>query len=498
MMKKISGTLERKALVLGMANAVDFGLQFLLPVVLARALDVEAFGKYRLLWLAVLTTTSLVPLAMPQSLYYFMPRSDATRKRLYVNQTLLFLCATSFLAALFMSPLNPWRPAAVRGVTDPDFLVAAFVFLWNVASLLDTLPTVDERIHWQAKLVVCLSGLRAISLSLVAIATREFAPILVALMLFVLFKLWLMFVYLAKHHGLGRPLLEWKALRGQIAHAAPIGLSGALYGLRIQADQWVAASLFPLGMFAAFSVAAVIGPMLYICRLSVNQVFLPSMSRLEAGGDVAGMLGLNSRANVMVGALAYPLLAFAFVFAEDIISVIYTASYIEAAPVMRVYVFGLAALVVELGTVMLLLKEGPFALRTNAVLLMLSASLSWYAAREAGLAGAAAGSVLAVYCDRFLTLRRISRRTGIPISRMQDWRALARLVCIAAVSVAIVWLFAHEQLTAQRPIARIAAVAPTMAFVYLVLYAIVDPDGRITGFIRRRARNAWRRTEDYP
>jgi hypothetical protein len=55
--------LERKAFLLGMANAVDFGLQFLLPVVLARTLDVESFGKYRLLWLGVYTTLALATLA---------------------------------------------------------------------------------------------------------------------------------------------------------------------------------------------------------------------------------------------------------------------------------------------------------------------------------------------------------------------------------------------------------------------------------------------------
>ena len=66
------------------------------------------------------------------------------------------------------------------------------------------------------------------------------------------------------------------------------------------------------------------------------------MSRMQAAGDVRGMLELNSRANVMVGTLLYPLLAFAFAFADELVTLVYTAAYLEAAPVMRVYIVGMA------------------------------------------------------------------------------------------------------------------------------------------------------------
>ncbi len=467
--------LERKAFVLGMANAVDFGLQFLLPVVLARTLDVESFGKYRLLWLGVYTTLALATLAMPQSLYYFLPRSDAAKKRLYINQTLMFLCVMALVSAWVLSPLDPWRPASIRGLSDPDYVLPVFTFLWTVASLLDLLPTVDERVQWQAKLIISLSALRAVALSLVALVTHDIETVFLTLIAFVLFKLWLLLAYIARHHGLGRPLGHWSAFWGQFRHAAPIGFSGALYGLRNQADQWIAASLFSIGMFASFSVAAIVGPLVTICRLSVNQVFLPSMSRLEAGGDMRGMLALNSRANVMVGTLAYPVLAFAFVFAEDIVSLIYTSAYLDAAPVMRIYVIGMAALVVELSSIMLLLKEGPFAMRVNAVMLALSAAISWQGAHLFGLAGAALGSALTVYAERLMTLRRISRRSGIPIARMQDWRALGVLLASAVCAVLVVWALVHGQLAGHKPIVRIAVALPLMSAVYAALFVMLHP-----------------------
>src|SRR5258705_11736041 len=68
--------LGRRALSLGVANAFDYAIQFLVPVVLVRCLDAADFGDYRLLWLAVGTVMAVATLAMPGSLYYFLPRSD--------------------------------------------------------------------------------------------------------------------------------------------------------------------------------------------------------------------------------------------------------------------------------------------------------------------------------------------------------------------------------------------------------------------------------------
>lgn len=477
-MSRAQRSLERRAFSLGSANALDYALQFLLPVVLARALDVDSFGQYRLLWLAVSTVAVLAPLSMPQSLYYFMPRSDAAGKRLYLNQTLLFLCSTALIGAWALSSLNPWQPASLAGLTDHVFLVPLFTFLWIVALLLDLLPTVEERVEWQAKVIVGLSGLRAVSLCVAAIATGEFVPVLWTLVAFVLFKLVLLVSYIHRYHGWGGPFLKRKAFAEQVKYAAPFGVSSSLYGLRSQADQWVAAALFSIHQFAAFSVSAVIGPLIYICRQSVNHVFLPSMSRLEASGDVSGMLALNSRANVMVAVLVYPALAFAFLFAGDIVTLIYTASYIEAAPVMQVYVLGLAGLVVELNSVMLVLREGPFTLRNNALLLAVSIGVSWQAALSFGLPGAAAGSVLAVYLDRLRTVRRISHKTGIPIVRMQDWGTLGLLATLAAFSALVAWTGAQWLVAGHGAVARLATGGSLMGALYAALALAFNGDNR--------------------
>jgi O-antigen/teichoic acid export membrane protein len=464
----VSDRLERQALSLGTANAIDFALQFLVPIVLARTLDADSFGQYRLLWLAIGTVMVVTTLSgnVHQGLYYFLPRSDRETRRLYINQTLVFLAVGGLLSAWFLSPWNPWLPESMRDLGGHEVVVPAFVLLWVLASLLDLLPTVDERVSWQAWSVVGLSILRAAALSLAAILTHDLQAVLAALLACVAVKLALLLYYMHRHHGLGRPFMRWRLFLDQLRHALPFGASSVLYRLRPQADQWIAAALFPLTQFAAFSIAGVLGPMVLLFRQSFNHVFLPSMSRSHAEGDMAAMLALNNRANMTVAALCFPLLAFCFVFADPLITLVYTSTYASGVPVMRVYIVSLVPFTVELYSVMLLLREGAFAMRLNAPLLAISAIASLAGALAFGLAGAATGSVITIFLDRFLTLRRIARVTGFRVPELQDWTGLAAVTLAAAVAAATAGATVFYGLELSASAAQLAAGALIVALVY--------------------------------
>ncbi len=457
--------LKRRALSLGAAKAFDSAMQFLLPVVLVRCLDKTTFGEYRLLWLAVGTVMYLATFNMPQSLYLFLPRSEPHKKRLYINQTFLFLGFSGLVSAWLVSPWNPWLPSAIAPLAAYGAGVPAFVALWLTATLLDYLPTVDERIVWQSSVSIGLSLLRVLMLGLGAFYTGAFGALLALLLVFVVLKLAVLAHYVGRFHGI-EPALEKELFVRQIGIAAPLGFSNALYGLRWQGDQWIVAHLFTLASFAAFSVAAVLGQVVNVFRASVNEAFLPSMSRLQAAGDARGMAELNSRANVMVGTLLYPLLAFSFLFAHEIVGIIYTKAYLDAVAPMRLYIFAFAAMVVEVGSIILLLEQGPFALRVNLLLICVSVGSSLAGALTLGLTGAACGSVIAIYLDRTLTLRRISQRTGIPVRKLQDWRGLGVALAYGVAAALLARLVALAVVPDGPPILRLTAGGAVLAAAY--------------------------------
>ena len=457
--------LKRRALSLGAVKTFDHAMQFLLPIVLVRCLDTATFGEYRLLWLVVGTVMTMATLNMCGTLYFFVPRSEPARKRLYVHNTIVYLAAAGLVFGLVVGPWNPLLPKALAPLGEHGALVPAFVGLWVAAILMDYLPTIDERIGWQALATGSVATLRVALVALGAWASGELYVILYLLLALVTIKFGLLLAYVWRWHGLGRPWFDRATFSEQFRHSAPIGASSALFALRSQADQWVAASLFALSSFAAFSIAAIVGQVVQILRHSVMEAFMPTMSRMHAAGDVRGMMEMNSRANVMVARLLYPLLAFAFVFAEDLVTLVYTAAYVEAAPVMRVYVVGMAVMAIEVGSIVLLLRQGGYALRITSALLLVSIAVSWSAAQGLGLPGAAVGSVLAIYFDRVLLLSRVARQTGIPLGKLQDWRSVAWAALTALVAGAVAWLVSPDT----TPFWRLAAGFPVLIGVYAAL-----------------------------
>ena len=464
--------LARRALSLGAVKAFDQAMQFLLPIVLVRCLDAHTFGEYRLLWLVVGTVMALSTLNMCGVLFYFLPRADARKRRLYVHQTLLYLLGSGLVCAWAVSSWNPLLPAAAGQLAGYGALVPAFVGLWIFACLLDYLPTVDERIGWQARATLGVSGLRVALLAAGAWLTSDLRVMLWLLLVVVAAKIALLGYYVHRHHGLGRPWFERASFGEQFRHAAPLGASAALYSLRGQSDQWVAASLFALSSFAAFSVAAIVGQVVHLFRHSVMEAFLPSMSRMHAAGDTRGTLEMNSRANVIVGTLLFPLLAIAFVFADEIITLVYTRAYAPAAPVMRVYVVAMICMVIEMGSMVLLLRQGPFSLGVSALILPVSIAVSWGGAHVFGLPGAAAGSALAIYVDRALMLRQVSRHTGISVAKLQDWGSLSRALLAAAGCGVFAWWVVGAFLYGAGPLARLVAGTCLVLASYLLVHPV--------------------------
>ena len=134
-------------------KAFDHAMQFLLPVVLVRCLDAATFGEYRLLWLAVGTVMAFATLNMSR-LAVLLPAAlgRAARGGCTCTRRMLFLAAAGLV--LRGSRSVRWNPLAAAGgarrSASTALLVPAFVALWVTAVLLDYLPTIDERIGWQA------------------------------------------------------------------------------------------------------------------------------------------------------------------------------------------------------------------------------------------------------------------------------------------------------------------------------------------------------------
>jgi len=419
---------------LTIANAIESGLRLLIPIFLVRIIDQAEFGEYRLFWLIANTLTLVVPLGMSRSLLYFLPRSEPEERAIYVSQTILYLSVVTFPIAAIFTLTPGWMPENIATLTEPAWVLGAFIYIWTVSSLILTLPNADRNIVWQKWAIIGLSVARAAIILSVAVVTRDLQQIFNALLAFAGLQTILLFYYVARNYGLKMRRLSRSGMMRQLHYAVPFGLSGMLARARGQIEQWIVAFMFLPGSLAILSVAAGFNGILRLLRKSVGSVLLPQMSSTHAAGDIKRSLELNNRGNIAIGFVVFPSVAFIWTFAPALIELLYTADYLDAVPLVRIYSVTMILMSVELATVLMIYEQGKFVAKVSGGILFAAAVLSYLGAVNFGLPGVAAGSVIGTFFNRLINYNRAANLLNIPFSRLQDWGSLARLLAAAALS----------------------------------------------------------------
>lgn len=425
--------MKRQAITLGLANISEFAAVLLTPIVLVRVLDEAGFGNYRLVWLAAATVLAIVPLGMPGSLLYFLPRHDLRGQAVFVRQTLLYMAAAAALCALALSPLNPLLPSSLRTIPGADLAVPIFCALWAFSSVLDVLPNAERRIKLQASLILGLALLRVAAV--IAAALWGGISAVIAILAFVAAtKALLLLVIATARYGRHWWAGGMSSRLEQAKYALPVGANSAVNLLGQQADHWLVVALFGAVQYGVYSIGAAALALGGVMRAAVSSVIFPEMSKAEAAGDIAKVLRLNNRSNVACVLFVVPALVFLFAAASPLIRLIYTDAYAAAIPVVRLNVVAFLIPIVEMSTVMLVLRQGPFFLRMNSVALIVGLSVSYAASQAWGMPGAAAGVIAANLFGTCVAYARAARLLGLPISALQEWRTIARIGAAAVIA----------------------------------------------------------------
>src|SRR5215470_13415343 len=117
-------------------------LTFVIPVILARALDQDSYGTYKQFFLIASTVYLIGQAGLTASLYYFVPRAGRAEAGRFLVQALLGLLVLGAVAA-----------AIARRFSNPALLPLAAplaLYLWSflAAAPLEVSLTTSKRTGW--------------------------------------------------------------------------------------------------------------------------------------------------------------------------------------------------------------------------------------------------------------------------------------------------------------------------------------------------------------
>jgi O-antigen/teichoic acid export membrane protein len=439
--------LRRNAIKLAAASALEFGLQFAIPVILVRTLSETVFAQYRLLWLMASTMLALMPLFMPQALFYFLPRADTPLQRARViGNTLAYLLTMALLLGLVLNPWNPLLQPVVHDLLAQSYGAATgFLMLWLVLAMFDTLPVAESRASWQANCTIGLALLRTALLALAAWYMQSLLWVVLALVVQALSKLGLLLWYILRRAASSdnSPRLGFDAglLRQQLRYALPFAIGNGLYSMRSQADQWVVATLLSPKLYGSFSIATSLQPIATLLRLPVYNAMMPRLNAACAKQDYEQVRHLITKSNAATAMMLIPVAGMFFVCAPQLIELVYTTRHLAAIDVMRVYLLGMIVNAFAVGHVLPALDLGKFATRNNGVCLLLSVLFSWLGVKYFGLAGAACGSVATLAMSELWSAHVVARKLSISVAQLLSWRTLWPTLLATSLALGVcLWL----------------------------------------------------------
>lgn len=466
-MAKRSGTRGEVAL-LTLANGTESALRLLVPIVLVRAFDQEAFGEYRLFWLVANTLMLFVPLGIGRSLMYFLPRSTPAERGAFVSQSLFYFAVVGLPFAACFGLAPAWMPDKLTTLTEPPAVFGAFVYVWLLSSLINVLPNADRNIRWQAVAIAGCALVRTAIVVSVAWLTKDLQAVFIALLGFSILQCVLLGYYVVTRHGRWLRWPQLKGLKRQFTYSAPFGLSGILARARRQIELWIVVALYTIESLAVFSIAVSFSSVQALMRSSVGNVVLPKMSKEQAAGDVRRALELNNRGNLSICFLIYPFVAFIWVYATPLVSFLYTDAYVNAVPIVRIYALNMLVTSVELATVLLIYEQGRFVMTVSAGVLIGASVLSYVGALTFGLPGVAIGGLVGTLVARSLNFGRAARVLGIRFGELQDWSTLGRMLLAASIAGAVA-TGATGQLPDAGALTQLAVGGCVLGAVYLLL-----------------------------
>ena len=453
--------------------------QLAMGAILVHILDKESFAVLAFLLLLYATVSTLVVMAMPENVLFFLPKQGPAERKATAWQILRVLGVMGVIAGALILACRLFPDAVfadVRRAAIYSPFMAAYALLDVPALMLPNLLIAEDHHRWAswvsilqtigqalAVLVPCLLGLPLWMpfAWLVGYGALHFAALLVVM--YVLYR--------------RVPAVPARVtLREHASFALPLGLSNIMGQVTRQFDKYVVLYVIGVMSFADYSVGAWEIPLVTVLPYSIGAAIVPVLVRMFEERRPLDALAAWKSTIPKTSLLVLPIAVVFLICADDFIELVFGAAYLNAATPLRLYTIILFQRVVEYGAIMRAAGDTKAVLHCTIILFVSNAALSIPFAYGIGFNGPALATLLANVPSFVYAIHRIARATHSTWRNAFPWAAYGRILGLAAVAAIPAVGFRYAVVLSAGPDLAIVATG------YLLLFAGL---ATVTGVIRR-------------
>jgi O-antigen/teichoic acid export membrane protein len=455
------------------ANSIAFGLSFIAPLLLVRTLNQTEFGVYKQVFQILMSAISALNLQVASTAYYFMPRAPEKKLQVMINVLAFYGGVGALAGALFI--FYPECALLVFESRDlPAYmpLLGFTILLWLVSSNLEVVPLALGDVRASSVFIV-VSQLTKSALTIgAALVFHSVRAMIWAAAIQGMLQIFFMLVYIRRRFGGSfgriRDAFDPPLFRAQIGNALPYGLGSFMQTAQGDLHNFMVSRYFPPAGFAVYSAGLFQLPLLGLLTTSFSGALIPEVSRLAAAGDRRAIIPIWLDAARKLALVVVPICALMFVLRYEIITLLFTNAYSDAAPLFGIYLFSALLPITLTGSPIRAHEDFKFfRFKLHLALLPLTFGALYLGIHAAGLIGAVSALVGLQTLEAAIVLRAVGRRLGFVAGDLRRLKPALKTALAAGVA-ALIAFAVKFQLAQAHTLARLVICGAVFGAVYVL------------------------------
>lgn len=417
---------NRFSIYILIGRLVTMGASFAMPLILVRCMSQADYGVFSQFFTLYTAVYAIMALGLHSSLFYYYPSAKQIEREKLVSNTFLILIALGVIGSAIM--YCPPIANAIFGDSELGqykewiLLSIAFATPMNIVSPLNTVRA-DK---WGAMIIPgFVAILRIITVVSCVLVFDDMNSLFKWLFIFQVFILVVIGLYTTK--GI-RLRLDFSLLKQQLSYSLPFGFAVALQLFSNYFDKFVCIKFLTPTDYAIYGIAFLSIPGVTQVYDSLCQVNIVNMSKSYRDGNVDEIA--PQYRNFVIKSLSFstPLILSVSVFAEEIMSFLYTDSYAASAPYFRLYSLTFLTSMFGAGTVLRSMGRTKQSLGAFIITCVIGLPATYLLIKNFGTNGAIIGALVNMVLPRLIQMVMESRALGISISVFLPWNQIGRII----------------------------------------------------------------------
>lgn len=433
------------ALVLG--NVLATISEIVVPLIIVRIVGKSDVAALMALLLIYNTVALMALVGIPQSVTFFLPGRVLSARAAVARKIVSVLVGLGGVAGLVLFGIGLFGERAIAFFSDSDpsevtslaplMLLALFPLGDLPARILPNLMVVENRARTAAGYGVFRS--LGISLSsLIPLALGYDVWVIAGCLVALAAGQWIFLgLQLRRIYGAAPRVASPVGGRELFRFAIPIGATDIVSKFNSQFDRLLILFSFPGTGFAEYQAGAWQIPIVTAVPALVGTAIAPRMVECFKAAKPREAIALWRESIGKVSLIVVPVTLVIVVAAEDVVELLFTAEYANAAGVLRWYAILSVGRVAAFGTVIVAAGRPRYVLQAALLSFASNVGLSVPLLMLVGFEGPAMGTALAFIPMVLFYLWCISRSSGLPMASIFPLARYARVVGIALVGVVL-------------------------------------------------------------